>query len=118
MALSLWIWPCFMVHWQDKTVHMDMAIQVFQSLKENPSYYILLEFISSGHKYLERTPPFYKGVIAGNGKHEHMWSCNGIPSKMCPLKDLSDRWLIIQLTLNSGKSNNNKSKKLKYHSML
>lgn len=97
---------------------MGIAIQVFQSLKKNPSYYILSEFISVGHKYLERTSPSYKGGIAGNGKHEHMCPYNGIPSKMCPLNDLSDQWLIIQPILNSRKSNNNKSKTLKYHSTL
>lgn len=70
---------------------MGMATQVFQSLKESPFYYVLSEFISLGHKYLERIPPSHKGVIAGNGKHEHMWPCSGIPSKMCPLIELSDQ---------------------------
>lgn len=99
-ALALRTWLCFMQHCRDKIVHVGTATQDFRSLKENKSYYVLSECISSGHKYLDTASLSHEGVAAGNGKHEHMWLCSAIPSKLCPLNDLSDQLLIIQLHLN------------------
>lgn len=71
-ALALWTWPRFMKHWQDKIVHMGTTTQDFQSLKENKSYYVLSECISSDHKYLDGTPLSHEEVVAENGNHEHV----------------------------------------------
>ena len=64
--------PCVMTHWQDTMDHMRTVTQDFQSRKENKSYYFLPDFISSGHKYLDRVPLSHEGVTAGNGKQEHV----------------------------------------------
>ena len=88
-ALDLCTWPRFMNHWQDKIVHMGTTTQDFQSLKEKKSYYVLSEFISSDHKYLDGAPLSHEGAVAENEDREHMWLCRGIPSKLDPLNDLS-----------------------------
>lgn len=73
-----------MKHWQDKIDHTVTETQGFQNLKENKSYHVISEFISSDHKYMDRAPLSHKGVAAENGKHEHMQLCSGTLSKLCP----------------------------------